>query len=131
MVDSCRDCRCTAPEGARAHAILDALARDDLDAALRLGLLDAPPCPACAPTCRQRLQDARVARLRALAARERHRARRARLQRIAARRAAARGAAISAPAPANPASAAPAPALPPAAAAALARALEKARARRP
>lgn len=131
MADFCRDCRCTAPEGVRAHAILDALARDDLDAALRLGLLDAPPCPACAPACRQRLQDARTARLRALAARERQRARRARLQRIAAQRAAARGAAISAPAAASPASAAPGSTLPPAAAAALARALEKARARRP
>lgn len=131
MAGFCPDCRCAAPEGAQVHALLAALAGDDLDAALRLGLLEIAACPACAPACRQRLQDARTARLRALAARERHRARRARLQRIAAQRAVARGAAISAPAATNPASAAPASALPPAAAAALARALEKARARRP
>ncbi len=122
MPGPCHDCRCTAPEGAQAHAILDALARDDLDTALTLGLLETAACPACASACRQRLQDARTARLRALAARERHRARTARLQRIAARRAAARAA--------PPAPSSSAPALPPAAAAALARALEKARARR-
>lgn len=123
MAGFCPDCRCTAPEGAQAHAILAALAGDDLDAALRLGLLETAACPACAPACRQRLQDARTARLRALAARERHRARQARLARLRERRAAARAAPVH-PSPAV------APTLPPAAAAALARALEKARARR-
>ncbi len=120
----CPDCRCAAPEGAQAHALLAALARDDLDAALALGLLDTAPCPACAPACGARLQTARNARLRALATRERHRARQARLARLRERRAAVRAA------PVHPSPAA-ASALPPAAAAALARALEKARARRP
>ncbi|WP_240096824.1 hypothetical protein [Thermomonas flagellata] len=116
---ACRDCGCRAPEGAPAHAILAALAVDDLDAALRLGLLEAAPCAGCAPACRERLQAARDARLRALAARARHRARVARLARLQAEREAVRRA------PASPG------ALPPAAAAALARALEKARQRRP
>lgn len=115
----CRDCGCRAPDGAPMHAILAALAVDDLDAALRLGLLEATACAACAPACRERLQAAREARLRALAARARHRARAARLARLQAEREAARR---------PPATAGT---LPPAAAAALARALEKARQRRP
>lgn len=98
-----------------------ALREDDLDAALSLGLLDAQPCPACAPECGIRLIEARDARRFALTARERHRARAVRLARIQAEREAARR-----PAPAPQAQQA---ALPSAAADALARALAKAKAR--
>ena len=120
---ACRVCGCAA-DGA-AHAIVAALVDDDVDAAIQLGLLDAAPCNACAPRCRAAFVDARDARLRALAARERFRARNARLQRRAEARAAAR----------MPASALVPdlvkPALPPAAAAALARAKAKAAGREP
>ena len=97
------------------------LMADDLDAALQLGLLDAQPCPGCDGGCNARLIEARDARLVALAARERHRARDARLQRRKAERQAARAPAATI--------ASAAPALPSAAADALARALAKARER--
>jgi hypothetical protein len=113
MVAECLLCDCT--EAHPAHAILAALREDDLDAALQLGLLEALPCPRCEPACASILVAARDARLRALAARERFRAREARLARRAAEREAARATAARQPA-----------ALPPAAAAALARAKAKA-----
>ncbi|QQP98813.1 hypothetical protein JHW38_07375 [Lysobacter enzymogenes] len=122
--------------GARAHAIARALAGDDVDGAIALGLLDPAfaedcVCAACAPECAQRSRDARQARLRALAARERYRERERRLQRRAEERAAQRAApaAVAQAMPAETATTAappPRPALPSAAAAALARAKAKA-----
>jgi hypothetical protein len=119
-------------------ALADAVGADDIDRAIALGLLDfAPPITACTD-CMARIEtivDARDARLRALAARERHRARQARLAehteaRARRRAATAASAAItSAPVAAAPIAAA-APALPPAAAAALARARAKAATKR-
>lgn len=126
----CR-CGCARADGAAAHAIVAALAADDLDRALSLGLLDAAVCAGCAPECTTMLIDARVARSKALAARARYRARNARLARRAQERAAHRAdarapeaathddATISVAAP-------PRPTLPSAAAAALARAKAKA-----
>jgi hypothetical protein len=115
---SCLVCGCAHPLGAGAHAIVAALADDDLDQAMTLGLLEQVPCVACTTACTLQLQRARDARLRALAARDRYRARNARLQRRAAERMARRAA--------IPATDTHAPALPPAAAAALARAKAKA-----
>jgi hypothetical protein len=115
----CPTCPCPHPHPA--HAILAALQDGDVDAALERGLLTATPCPDCHPACSQALQRARDVRRFALAARERHRARLARLARWQEERERARRTT------ANTTSAA----LPPAAAAALARALAKARARRP
>ena len=102
------------------HVILVALREDDIDAAIERGLLDALPCPGCNANCASTLIAARDARLRALAARERFRAREQRLARRAAERDAARTNAARQPA-----------ALPPAAAAALARAKAKAAGRSP
>ncbi|HET7127028.1 MAG TPA: hypothetical protein VFI26_08060 [Lysobacter sp.] len=113
MPVQCPICDCT--ETHPAHAILAALREGDLDAAIERGLLDAQPCPRCNADCASRLIAARDARLRALAARERFRAREKRLARRAAERDAARTNAARQPA-----------ALPPAAAAALARAKAKA-----
>ena len=113
MTATCPLCRCT--EAHPAHAILAALCEDDLDAAIERGLLDAQPCPGCSERCSTSLIEARDQRRRALAARERFRAREARLARRAAERDAARNVAAKQPA-----------ALPPAAAAALARAKAKA-----
>ncbi|MFC3715223.1 hypothetical protein ACFONC_03540 [Luteimonas soli] len=115
---TCPACGCTDAAGAQAHAIAAALADDDLDRAMTLGLLEPVACGICTGDCSERLQEAREARLRALAARERYRARQARLERRAAERAARR-----APPPATGTSA---PSLPPAAAAALARAKARA-----
>ncbi|MGY0557258.1 hypothetical protein [Lysobacter sp. A421] len=105
----------------------------DVDGALQLGLLKAMPCPGCSVDCHTRLVAARADRIRALAARERFRARDARLERRRAERAAQRSA------PARPAETEVAatggttgvdpsrqPALPVAVAAALARAKAKA-----
>jgi hypothetical protein len=114
---TCPACACARSHPA--HAVVDALQADDLDAALSRGLLEAAPCPACDTTCKARLIEARDARRIALAARDRYRARGARLQRRKGEREAARS-----PPPAV--AAAPAPALPTAAADALARALAKA-----
>jgi hypothetical protein len=111
---SCAACGCTDMQGERVHAIVAALADDDLDRAMTLGLLETGACAACAPACTLRLQQARDARLRALAARDRHRARNARLARHAAERDARRAATQHASS------------LPPAAAAILARAKAKA-----
>lgn len=122
MGGACARCGCTRVEVATAHAIAAALMEDDLARALDLGLLDADACAACAPACRDAMLGAREERRRALAARERYRARQARLERRARQRDAAR--ARPAPATAPPDGAAP---LPPAAAEALARALAKAR----
>ena len=121
MIPACPHCHCTACDDGRAHAMQAMLMADDLDAALQLGLLDAQPCPGCDGGCNARLIEARDARLVALAARERHRARDARLQRRKAERQAARAPAATI--------ASAAPALPSAAADALARALAKARER--
>jgi hypothetical protein len=111
----CPVCACRA--GSQPHGIVAALLRDDLDAAIELGLLTCAPCPGCTPQCQASIAAARDARLTALAARERYRARQARLaervQERARRRAQAAAASPSA--------------LPPAAAAALQRALAKAR----
>ncbi len=156
-----------APDARQAlRALAQAVAADDLDTAIALGLLDyVTPCavaghdgrpdaaaqPMLCPDCldHDRLVGAaRDARLRALDARERHRAREARLRRRADARASRRASAIP-PVPAataisetntmdasdfaTPPSAAPAlptaSALPPAAAAALARAKARAAAR--
>lgn len=107
-------------------ALSDAVAADDIDRAIALGLLDfLPPIDACAH-CASRFEAipvARDARLCALAARARHRVRQARLAERAEARARRRAAA-----PPTPAAAVPA--LPPAAAAALARARAKAAAKR-
>lgn len=102
------------------HALAEALAMDDIDNALTLGLLAsrpegmADPCP----ECRTRMQlviAARDDRLRALAARERYRARQLRLAERAETLAHKRAAATTQPSAA-------APSLPLAAAEALARA---------
>jgi hypothetical protein len=109
----CPACGCGSESPA--HAIVSALRADDLDRALGHGLLEVGPCSECGPECRAMLTAAREERRRALAARERHRARTERLARRAEERKAQRAAAQRQPA-----------ALPPAAAAALARALAKA-----
>ena len=113
MAPTCPLCACV--EAHPAHAILAALREDDLDAAIERGLPDALPCPRCASGCASTLIAARDARQRALAARERFRAREKRLARRVAELEAARATAAKQPA-----------ALPPAAAAALARAKAKA-----
>jgi hypothetical protein len=118
MAEPCPLCGCT--EAHPAHAILAALHEGDLDAAIERGLLEADPCPDCTKACWLRLSAARDERLRALAARERFRAREARLARRATEREAARNTAAKQPA-----------ALPPAAAAALARAKARAAGRSP
>ncbi|MDR7134113.1 Na+-translocating ferredoxin:NAD+ oxidoreductase RnfC subunit [Lysobacter niastensis] len=124
-------CGCRSPQGAAAHAIVAALAADDLDRAIELGLLENVACEGCDASCRSRLLEAREVRLTALAARERHRAREARLQRRQAerdrQRQTARPAAPSAGSDTGTGVTEPArPALPSAAAAALARARAKA-----
>lgn len=125
MNAACAMCGCIC--GAATHAIVAALATDDLDAAVDAGLLEATPCEGCSDACNALLIAARDTRRRALAARERYRARQARLQRRAQARVAAR--APAAGATAAPA-ATPGPALPAAAAAALERAKARAAARR-
>lgn len=118
--DGC-SCGCRDAGGAAAHAIVAALAQDDADLAIERGLLDpARECRACSDDCRARLHAAREQRTSALAARERYRARNARLERRARERAEQRAPAT------DTAHAASRPALPSAAAAALARAREKA-----
>jgi len=119
MNSRCPACGCSDGQGADAHAILAALAEDDLDGAIEAGLLVAAPCASCAGECATRLVAARDARLSALAARERHRARQARLQRRSVERATARSTERAAASEAKPP-------LPSAAAAALARARARA-----
>jgi hypothetical protein len=58
-----------------------ALLEDDLDRALTLGLLDIASCHGCDNACTMALLGARETRIRALAARDRFRARAARLER--------------------------------------------------
>lgn len=120
---------CPACADGALRVIADALAADDLDRAMTLGLLDArlEDIPGRCAACEARagiVIAARDERLRALAARERHRARQARLGERAAARARRREAA----APQQPIAA---PSLPPAAAAALARAKARVAAKRP
>jgi hypothetical protein len=121
MNPACPACGCTEARGATVHAIASALAEDDLDRAIQLGLLESSPCTGCDDACNARVTAARKARLAALAARERFRARQARLQRRMQERAAARTAATPVAAT---------PRLPSAAAAALARAKARAAERR-
>lgn len=120
----CPACGCDTASGASAHAVQAALHDGDLDAAIASGLLDtAVACPHCSTACRDALQAAREACLRALAARERFRARDARLARKQRERAERRKPATAVPGPAANTAVS---ALPPAAAAALARAKAKA-----
>ncbi|HEV8694090.1 MAG TPA: hypothetical protein VGQ93_07900 [Lysobacter sp.] len=126
----CPNCGCTNAQGTAAHAIVAALAAGDLDQAIEAGLLTTTPCEGCRGDCRSALISARDARVGALAARERYRARQARLQRRAEERATARAAhapaATSGPATSDLSK----PALPSAAAAALERAKARAAERR-
>ncbi|AXK73601.1 hypothetical protein DWG18_06740 [Lysobacter sp. TY2-98] len=100
--------------------IAGCLQGDDVDGAIEAGLLDVEACGLCAPACTAQLIAMRDQRRTALAARERFRARERRLARRAAEREAARNAR-------PPAAATNAPALPPSAAAALQRALARAK----
>ena len=113
-------CGCREGAGAIAHEVLVALRDDDVDRAIEAGLLDCAPCAGCTPECTQNLQAERDARLTALAARDRYRARMARLEQRTAARAARRAKATAS------GSGTATPALPAAAAAALARAKAKA-----
>jgi hypothetical protein len=125
VVAACPACGCTrepdvAVHGVASHAIRAALLEDDLDRALMLGLREVTACESCDPACTTALLAARDARVRALAARDRFRAREARLERRRQERAERRaGAAASG-------NRATTPPLPAAAAAALARAKAKA-----
>ncbi len=111
---------CPACPDVALHALAAALAMDDIDHALTLGLLEsrpeeiADPCAGCR-TCMHLVIAARDDRLRALAARERYRARQLRLAERTETRARKRAAATTQPSVV-------APSLPPAAAEALARA---------
>lgn len=118
---------CLVCENVTLRALAEALAVDDLDHALTLGLLEARPEAHVNPCaeCRKRARiviAARDERFRALAARERYRARQARLVERAETRARKRKATTTSPS-------ATAPSLPPAAAAALARAKARAAAK--
>jgi hypothetical protein len=117
---SCR-CGCSDPRGDAAHALVAVVSADDLDAAMAMGLIDTGACPSCSPACTIALTAVRDDRRRALAARDRFRAREARLVRRLRERQDRRA---SSPAPA--AGTASQMALPPAAAAALARAKARA-----
>jgi Na+-translocating ferredoxin:NAD+ oxidoreductase RnfC subunit len=119
----CTVCGCVEARGEPAHRIVDALRVDDVDRALDAGLLDAIECDACAPACRALLAQARGARITALAARDRFRARNARLECRRAERD-ARRTPVATPEVVKPT-------LPPAAAAALARAKARAAQRKP
>ncbi len=116
----CPGCSCSlaTPHSLATHAVLAALAMDDLDRALASGLLDCNVCVGCSEACNAQLVAARDARLCALTARERYRARTARLQQRVLERDARR-------VPTIPSTGAE-KALPPAAAAALARAKARA-----
>ncbi|MFP7721175.1 hypothetical protein, partial [Lysobacter sp. A3-1-A15] len=72
----CNHCGCQLDGGAVQHVIVAALRIDDLDRAIRAGLLaDLPPCTGCSAACSTLVATARADRLSALAARDRHRAR--------------------------------------------------------
>ena len=124
VVAACPACGCTHAQNIATHAVRTALVEDDLDRALTLGLLDVAACEGCDNACTMALLGAREARVRALAARDRFRAREARLERRGQERADRRA---NATAPGNRTTASP---LPAAAAAALARAKAKAAAPR-
>ena len=126
MTQPCPACNCTDAGGSATHAIVAALMADDLDRAIEVGLLDCVSCEGCSDDCTSLLMAARDTRQRALAARERFRARQARLQHRAEERAAARMSA----APAATTASSHKPALPSAAAAALERAKARAAERR-
>jgi hypothetical protein len=119
---SCCRCGCNDPRGDAAHALVAAVAVDDLDAAMALGLIDGHDGPSSSPACRTALAAVREDRRRALAARDRFRAREARLARRQRERSDRRA---TGPVPAGAGIASP-PTLPPAAAAALARAKARA-----
>jgi hypothetical protein len=121
---ACPACGCTHAQNVATHAVRAALVEDDLDSALTLGLLDVTVCDSCDDACTMALRGARDARIRALAARDRFRAREARLERRRQERADRRSSTV---APGNRATISP---LPAAAAAALARAKAKAAAPR-
>jgi hypothetical protein len=123
---TCGACGCSI--AAPVHAIVAAIAVDDIDRALDLGLLHAGPCTGCSDACRRLLIQTRDARRGALAARERLRDRAARLERRALRRRS-----VAAPLPDSDVStpATEASPLPEAASSALARALARARGRAP
>ena len=108
-------------EGLQLSQLIEA---DEIDAALRAGLMAFAPCPVCDSVQAATLLATQQRLHNAWAARERYRARNARLALRAAEREAAR---TPAPSPA----AMKAAALPPAAADVLARALAKAAARKP
>lgn len=122
-------CICAGDDAAAAvDAMADAVATDDLDRAIEAGLLRWNGCIACVVANgssiadAERMRAARDARLSALAARERYRARQHRLQQRSAQREAKRGATdVTSPLLQST--------LPSAAAAALARAKAKAAAR--
>jgi hypothetical protein len=113
------NCGCSAPLGAEVHRVMAALLDDDLDGAIRAGLLADHVCDGCSAACTAMLLARRNARQFALAARERFRAREARLAQRQQQRIAHRS-------PVPPAGTEGPPALPTAAAAALARAKAKA-----
>jgi hypothetical protein len=81
VVAACPACGCTHAQNIATHAVRAALVEDDIDRALTLGLLDVSICEGCDQPCTMALLDAREARIRALAARDRFRAREARLER--------------------------------------------------
>jgi len=120
VVAACPACGCTHAQNIATHAVRAALVEDDIDRALTLGLLDVATCEGCDRLCTMALLDARETRIRALAARDRFRAREARLERRRQERVDRRS---SATASGNRTTTSP---LPAAAAAALARAKAKA-----
>lgn len=122
---------CPYRENSTLQSLADAVREDAIDLALALGLLSFEPASHRCVHCRDQVSKitaARDARLRALAARERFRARETRLAERAEARARKRAAATP---PAATAGTPTPPALPPAAAAALARAKAKAAAKPP
>ncbi|KAF1710481.1 hypothetical protein CSC70_07375 [Pseudoxanthomonas kalamensis DSM 18571] len=107
----------TGHDCARAERFAALLREDRIDEALDAGLMDYRPCPSCAVATIREIATAQARLRTAWAARERYRAREARLARLSAQREARR----------RPASAMQMQAaLPEAAAAALARALDRA-----
>jgi Na+-translocating ferredoxin:NAD+ oxidoreductase RnfC subunit len=127
MSEPCPGCGCTQDDAdsLATHALVAALADDDIDRAIASGLLGPLQCDACTAACKAILVAARAQRVSALAARERYRARNARLQQRMEARATRRNPIRADNQPtANPSTAKTA--LPTAAAAALARAKAKA-----
>lgn len=90
MTIPCPACHCSSSNGSATHAVVAAVIVDDIDAAIFAGLLEVRACLHCDATCTTHLLAARDARLAALAARARFKARNARLQRHAEQRAARR-----------------------------------------